>query len=60
MEITLAEAMGLSQDRLDYENTIFKGCCWPQNTPWQTAGRKPHGFKTSYQSDEIKKNIEVK
>jgi hypothetical protein len=41
VEITLAEVMGLSQDRLHYKHTIYEGCCWPHNTTWQTAGREP-------------------
>jgi hypothetical protein len=44
-EIILQVAMDLSQDRLRYEYAIYKGCCWPHNTTWQTTGCKPRVSK---------------
>ena len=45
VEITLADVICLSQGRLHYEHTIYKCCCWPHNTNWQTAGRNPRASK---------------
>jgi len=58
-EIILQEAMDLSQGRLRYEHTIYKSCCWPHNPTGRPRVRNP-GFKSRYQNDKIRKNIEVK